>query len=232
MAAPIRPNPGSRHKRQAGFQLVEVLITTAVLAMALLTEVSTSVGMYRHSRRELSRSDILQVSRQFMERLRGDDDPTGMYSRLAALMEGAVVPTGGGNPTVPEDSDEYEMPPPTPPPGSAPDGPTLEDGRPTWLPQAYYPDFVHPTSLRALGVLVDVPASVPANDPYGATVLREDMTHPGFGLPADLNGDGAIDSGSRSDDHVALPVIVTFRWNSSGSDMEQFSVRSWIRIRR
>jgi hypothetical protein len=211
---------------------VEVLITTAVLAMALLTEVSTSIGMYGHSRRELCRSDILQVSRQFMERLRGDDDPAGMYSRLAALMEGAVMPTGGGDPTVPVDSDDYGLPPPTPTPGSVPNGPPLEDGRPTWLPQVYYPDFVHPTSLHSLGVLVDVPATVPANDPYGATVLREDMGHPGFALPADLNGDGTIDSEAHSDDHVALPVIVTFRWKSSGNDMEQFSIRSWIRIRR
>ncbi len=227
MPAATRPIQRSARSRQAGFQLVEVLLTTALLAIAVLTEVSTSIGTYRHSRYEMSRSDILQVGRQFMERLRGDDDSAGLYLRLKALQESAVTaPVETKQP----DEDGYGWP--TPPTGPTPGGPVLPDGRPTWLPQMYYPDFVHPASLHTLGVLVDVPASTPQNDPLGTTVLREDMNHVGFGLPADLNGDGQIDALSHDHDHVALPVVVTFCWQAPGESLERLVLRTWIRIDR
>lgn len=194
------------------------MLTTALIAIAVLAELSTSMGAYRHTRYEISRSDILQVGRQFMERLRSDEDPETLYERLRDLMQQAGLSPGAG--------------------------PKLADGRSTYLPQTYYPDFVHPAALRELGVLVDVPAALPeappTNDPSGTPpgyipgppVLREDLDAPSFGLPADLNADGVVDADPRDEDHAALPVIVTLRWGPSGEDLEEVRLRTWLRIPR
>lgn len=46
--------------------------------------------------------------------------------------------------------------------------------------------------------------------------LREDLQLPEFGMPMDLNGDGAIDGDDRSSDYVVLPVVIELRWTGRG----------------
>jgi hypothetical protein len=43
-------------------------------------------------------------------------------------------------------------------------------------------------------------------------VLREDIEDPELGLPADLNGDGVIDSENHANDYLLLPVRIRVRW--------------------
>jgi len=46
----------------------------------------------------------------------------------------------------------------------------------------------------------------------GPGQLREDSELKALGLPRDLNGDGAIDSGDHSADYILLPVLVRVEW--------------------
>ena len=48
----------------------------------------------------------------------------------------------------------------------------------------------------------------------GTGLLRENARMPVFGLPCDLNGDGAIDAADRSDDYRALPVRLRLEWRA------------------
>ncbi|MCF6285987.1 MAG: hypothetical protein L3K26_12445 [Candidatus Hydrogenedentes bacterium] len=55
-------------------------------------------------------------------------------------------------------------------------------------------------------------------DGAGVLSLREDMAAPEFGMPRDLNGDGAIDGSNHSDDYLLLPVSVSVSWRGAGGD--------------
>lgn len=58
----------------------------------------------------------------------------------------------------------------------------------------------------------------------GTTSLREDLVDAGFGLPADLNGDGVIDGVDHSADKILLPIRVQVEWiGMSGERTAGFS---------
>ncbi len=50
------------------------------------------------------------------------------------------------------------------------------------------------------------------------TTLREDLVDASFGLPRDLNGDGAVDALDHASDHVLLPVRVRVEWRGQTGD--------------
>ena len=125
-------NPTShRRSAQGGFTLIEVLIGTVVIAIALMGHMASAFSEYRMARGEQARSEVLHVARQFVERMRSDDDWSGLYDRLRALQ--LLSDT------------------------TSPLGEHLEDGRRAWPPHHYYPDFVLPEWLDSLVLLVDVP---------------------------------------------------------------------------
>lgn len=100
----------------------------------------------------------------------------------------------------------------------------LDDGRGAFPATTYYPDFA---GAEALAVLVDVPSGpdVVTKD----AVLREDLSAPDFGLPADLDGDGAIGSVALDTTYQALPVLVHFVWSGASDDTRSFRVFTWLR---
>lgn len=60
--------------------------------------------------------------------------------------------------------------------------------------------------------------------PISGGQLREDLVMPELGMPADLNGDGAIDALDHRDDAVILPVGVRVTWEGAlGSRTYQLS---------
>jgi hypothetical protein len=73
---------------------------------------------------------------------------------------------------------------------------------------------------------VDVPEAAPAGG--GLAVLREDADLPAFGLPFDLNGDGVIDGSARNADYRALPLTVTFRFDTAGAAPVEIAVNTWL----
>lgn len=45
--------------------------------------------------------------------------------------------------------------------------------------------------------------------------IREDMVHPGLGMPRDLNGDAVVDDLDHAVDYTLLPVMIILRWRGS-----------------
>jgi type II secretory pathway pseudopilin PulG len=192
---PCRKRPG-----QSGFSLLEVLFGGVILSIAFLGHAATSYSEHRLAGFETSRSEALHAVRQFMERVRSEDDFAGLYARLRTLQRAAALP--------------------------GKDGARLADGRRAWPARAYFPEFVTNATVRELGILVDVPFTTLDG---GATELREDADMPAFGLPADLNGDGVVEATARDLDYRALPVVVTFRWTPRGEAPEELRVATWLR---
>ncbi|MHC5010508.1 MAG: type IV pilus modification PilV family protein [Planctomycetota bacterium] len=192
--------PEIRQRRhEGGFTYLEAICSVVVLAIALLGHAASTVTEHRLAEAGQVRSEALHASRQFVERLRADEDFTGLLSRILALQ----LTTGAG--------------------GKA----TLDDGRTAFDPTAYYPDFVVPDAVDSMAVRVEVPLHV------GDVVsLREDQNLPYFGLPGDLNGDGAVDDQPRDDDYRALPVAFTFRWVPPGQAPAELRFSTWLRGRR
>lgn len=56
--------------------------------------------------------------------------------------------------------------------------------------------------------------SFPVEDGGPFDVLREDLVDARFGMPRDLNLDGAIDAANHANDYVLLPVRVQVEWRS------------------
>lgn len=131
MPSPSSPASRRRLRPQDGFTLIEVLIGTVVIAVALMGHMASTFAEYKLARTEQARSEALHVARQFVERLRSDEDWAGLYARLRELQLKAEQGTTQGE--------------------------RLEDGRVAWPPQTYYPDFVLTDFLSTLVVLVDVP---------------------------------------------------------------------------
>ena len=48
-------------------------------------------------------------------------------------------------------------------------------------------------------------------------VLREDTVDASLGMPRDLNADDVVDSASRADDYILLPVRIRLEWTPKGS---------------
>ena len=186
---------------QGGFSVLEVLIAASLLAIALLGHTASVFSEHRLSSAERARSTALMAAEQFMERLRSDDDWTTLYSRLLVLDQLALKPGG----TV-----------------------FLEDNRRAFPPQAYYDDFVTPSGLNSLHVLVAVPSAPAAGATAGEIALREDVPLAQFALPSDLDGDGVMDDQPHDGDYRILPVVVYVRWTADGAAPVELRVSSWL----
>ena len=103
----------------------------------------------------------------------------------------------------------------------------------TWPLTEFYADLEVPAVLGNVRIRVDVPASLPDGASAGSPLtLREDVALPEFGLPYDLNGDGAIDSASHSADYRALPLIITLHWDPPGEIPQAMRTTVWLRGER
>jgi hypothetical protein len=141
-----------------------------------------------------------ETLQRVVERLRADPDWNGLYVRLKALSSESTGDTGG-----------------------------------TWLKgdttlttyplTTYYSDLVAPTTLGTVTALVQVPVTTVS----GVAALRESAVAPRYGLPADLNGDGAVDGASRGDDYRSIPVVVRLRWQRAGRTAHEIVLGTWLR---
>ncbi|MEO0653093.1 MAG: hypothetical protein AAFZ65_20625, partial [Planctomycetota bacterium] len=57
--------------------------------------------------------------------------------------------------------------------------------------------------------------------------LRENLNLPEFGLPYDLNADGAVDASDVSADYRLLPVVVEIEWTGASGD-QTLEVSTWL----
>jgi prepilin-type N-terminal cleavage/methylation domain-containing protein len=63
--------------------------------------------------------------------------------------------------------------------------------------------------------------------PTVSGTVREDVVLPRFGMPRDLNGDGAIDSRDHAKDYLVLPVRVRITW-SGAKGAREFDVHAML----
>lgn len=188
-------------QREAGFSLLEAMIGAAVLTVAMTAYVTGTLSHQSLAEDQTTRSQVLLLAEQFMERLRTDEDFAGLYDRCRINEDLAAAGTG----TIFE----------------------FTSGAGAFPPTTYYADFA---VANPVGVLVEVP-SAPHPD-TGLVVLREDITNEDFGLPADLNGDGAIDSDPRDDDYAAIPVVVHFIWPVRSRQTRELRITTWLKGER
>jgi hypothetical protein len=193
-----------RRSPEAGFTLVDTLIGAAVLVIAILAHASSVISSHRLNTTAEDHALAMETTTRFVERLRADPDWKGLYTRLRTRSWENPGDTGLARLSV-------------------------DTSLPTFAPTSYYADFTAPRSLGTVTVLVQVPATLL---PTGVKGLREDAVAPRYGLPGDLNGDGAIDSDARDADYRALPVVVRVRWRRAGQAAQEVVLATWLRGER
>ena len=190
---------------QAGVSLIDVMVAIVVLAIALLGYMATTVAEDAMARDGQARSEALHAVRQFLERMRADEDWQGLRVWLRdapTLAAGAGAGAGAG--TLPVSMETA----------------LLDDGRTAYHPSVYYPDLELPPRARSLRVFVEIPE-------IAGELWEDDTTHPQFGLPADLNGDG--DMLDRVDtSYRVLPVCVHATWLADGLGRRSMRVTTWL----
>jgi len=196
----VRMRSVRRVRSDAGFSLVEVAASAAVVSVALLGYAASAVG-HEKAAVELSEKGVaLLTLERFVERMRADTDFAGLYGRLRPLS--AETATDAALTNLGADASLA---------GS--------------VPTAYYGDFDVPARLGDVRILVQVPQGTAG----GMAALRENLAAPKYGLPADLNGDGVIDGNSRNADYLALPVVVHLRWTHAGRAPQEIVLAAWLR---
>jgi hypothetical protein len=201
----IQAGGRSRVASQAGFGLVEVLFSAAILVIAIMANASTVSSAHTGTKAVGERGQALEVLGRFLERLRGDDDWAGLYARLRILSQEST-----------RDKDLSSL--------------AVDAALTTHAATRYYSDFEVPPELGTVTFLVQVPAS--RSGTLTPLTLRESQVAPRYGLPADLNGDGLIDGSSREGDYRALPVVLRMRWTRESGATEEIVLPTWMRGER
>lgn len=125
----LRKLETGQRRSEGGFTYVEALLSVVFLATALLGHASSTITEHQMAEVGQARSEAVYTARQFVERIRADEDFAGLLSRITALQLQEATSTGV----------------------------TLKDGRPAYAPSAYCPDFASPSGLDSLCVRVEVP---------------------------------------------------------------------------
>ena len=188
---------------EAGFSMVDVLIGSLILMAAVMVHSATVLSVQRMGASAAERGIAVETLARFVERMRADLDWAGLYARLRPLSMESTGDTTLSRLGV--------------------------DLRLTTRPvTSYYGDFTVPTSLGQVTILVQVPSI----DAGGVAALRENVSAPRYGLPYDLNGDGAITGDSRNGDYLALPIVVHLRWQRPARRAQEVVLATWLRGQR
>ncbi|HEX6812594.1 MAG TPA: hypothetical protein VF384_13290 [Planctomycetota bacterium] len=187
----------------AGFSLIEVLVANIVLAVSVLVYVQCIGTQSKLNRATEEKALAVVTLGRFVERLRADTNWATLYARLRPLSM--------------ESTDDAKL-----------SDLAIDPALKTWPVTNYYSDVSVPPSLGRVTFLVQVPAT----DSMGVVALRESAPAPRYGLPRDLNGDGAIDSGPRNDDYTALPAVIRLRWERAGQQVREVLLATWLRGER
>lgn len=190
----------ARRRLAGGFTLVDGVIGTTILVIAILGLVASAFSGRHLSRRVEERGVAFVTLGRFVERIRADADWAGLYSRL--------------RPFTHESADDRTL-----------TSLAVDTDLPTRPGTSYYADFNVPTTLGTVTFLVQVPVGSIG----GAPALREDENAPRYGLPYDLNGDGVIDGDARDADYRSLPIIARIRWQHPGEATQEAMLSTWLR---
>jgi prepilin-type N-terminal cleavage/methylation domain-containing protein len=193
------PLAAGRTKGQAGFALIEVLLASAILVLALLGHAASVAAEHTLAKSLNDRGLAIQTLQKVIERVRADPDWSGLYATLRAKSTESSGDTGLS--WLKEDTSLT-----------------------TYALTSYYSDLVAPTSLGTVTVLIQVPSTTVS----GVAALRENATAPRYGLPHDLNGDGTIDGNSRDSDYRSVPIVARLRWKRGAQNAQEVVLTTWI----
>lgn len=197
-----RPSATKRRRiaGSPGIALIETLVSMVVVAVGLLAYASSVLQNHKVSTDSEERGVAVLTLERFVERLRADSDWAGLYAKLRPLSSESAADT-----TL----------------KSLARDPSLT----TYAASSYYADFDVPASLGTVTFLVQVPSTTVS----GVAGLRETTNAPRYGLPMDLNGDGAIDGNTHDTDCLVLPVVVRMRWQRKGRAADEVVVAATLR---
>jgi hypothetical protein len=192
----------------AGFSLVEMVIVVAILVTGILTHVSTIAVAHRHARDTEEHGLAVATLQRFIERIRAETDWAGLWEHLRVHSTESA-----GDDTLSHL-------------GADPALAVLDA-------TAWYSGFIVPSTLQDTSPTAESYCrfliQVPVTNDGGVFTLREDTNAPRYGLPWDLNGDGAIDANDHSGDYRQLPVVVRMRWKKAGQQPTEIVVPTWLR---
>lgn len=195
-AAPLR-------RAEAGFSMVDVLIGSLILMVAVMVHSTTVLSVQRMNSARAERGIATETLARFVERMRADLDWAGLYARLRPLSAESA-----GDTSLSRLGADLKLT--------------------TRAVTSYYGDFTVPMSLGQVTILVQVPSI----DVGGIAALRENVSAPRYGLPYDLNGDGTINGDSRNLDYLALPIVVHLRWQRPSARAQEVVLATWLRGER
>ena len=183
--------------------MVDVLIGSLILMAAVMVHATTVLSVQRMNSARAERGIAVETLARFVERMRADLDWAGLYARLRPLSAESA-----GDTSLSRLGADLKLT--------------------TRAVTSYYGDFTVPTSLGQVTVLVQVPSI----DVGGVAALRENVSAPRYGLPYDLNGDGAITGDPRNGDYLALPIVVHLRWQRPLARAQEVVLATWLRGQR
>jgi hypothetical protein len=184
----------------SGFTLVDCLIGSSILVIAILGLLASALGGRDLGRQVQERGIAFETLGRFVERIRADPDWAGLYARLRPLSKESTA-----------DATLSSL--------------ATDTALKTQTAATYYADFTVPTTLGTVTFLVQVPVKTVG----GVAGLRENEVAPRYGLPYDLNGDGVIDGNVRDADYRALPLVARLRWQHPGAATQEVVLTTWLR---
>ena len=203
--------PRSARLDRAGFTVVEMIVTMAIVVVAagILARTMGGANAMRTVSRESSRA--AEAGLQALERMRNQD-----FEDLYALYNSDPSDDPGGPGTAPGAT--FAVPNLEPPAGGGPVG-----------------------SIELPAVFVEVPAEggggmmfgMPPPPPTFEWQLREDFVDAELGMPRDLNGDNVIDDKNHADDYILLPIRIRMSWTglSGARTSEIYTMLGGVRRR-
>ncbi len=215
------PMPAVRRARQAGFGLVDTMISIVVISVSTVGFLSahvTSLSLEKENRtvaaaNEMSRAVIEEMLAMPVQQVlpsynsNKNDDPNGAGTARGAAwtMNTTAVLLADDQATSTSTGSTGLL--------SQVVGTTQQVLQQTTATATVTSARVAAAEALEVPKTMNCAIQLPTTkDAAGNEVLREDTVNPALGLPCDLNGDGKIDSLNHAADYKILPLSIRLSW--------------------
>jgi Tfp pilus assembly protein PilV len=218
---------GSRRGREAGFGLIDSMISIVVIAVSTVGFLSASVTSMSLEKENRTVAAANEMSRAVVEEMLAlpiaEVLPT--YNASHADDPGGAGTARGSSWSIDTTAVLLAMDDATTSADSSGSGRTGLLGGALDTTQAILQQTTQTTTSTtrsariATAEAMEVPKTMDCHvqlptttDATGNEVLREDTIAPEYGLPCDLNGDGVIDGKNHAADYKVLPMVIRLDW--------------------
>jgi Tfp pilus assembly protein PilV len=241
----LAPIPVRRRSTEAGFGLIDSMISIVVISVStvgFLAASVTSMSLEKESRtvaaaNEMSRAVVEQMLALPIEQVlptynaNKADDPNGAGTACGSswTMDTTTVLLATADDTLAlsayrlDNSGTGSLSSGTSGSGSSGSGSGSLVGTVVGTTQTVLQTVTGTTTAVADAEAFEVPKTMECTiglpttlDAAGNETLREDVVAPEYGLPCDLNGDGVIDSKNHAADYKILPLVIRLDWPIAG----------------